>query len=106
MKVWVEPNQVLVHQKQTTQKIPTPVHNNNEIAAVNNKSGAWRHAVTFWFFFFCHKTTCKAMLTGTQYSQRPLGISEKNLPSGNVLGLVSQNDFKPGQTLKKLISKG
>ena len=36
------------------------------------------------------------MLTGTQYSQRPLGVSEKNLPSGNVLGLVSQNDFKPG----------
>ena len=50
MKVWVEPNQVLVHQKQTSQKNPTPVHNNNEIAAVNNKSGAWRHAVTFWFF--------------------------------------------------------
>ena len=46
------------------------------------------------------------MLTGTQYSQRPLGVSEKNLPSGNVLGLVSQNDFKPGQTLKKLMSKG
>ena len=36
MKVWVEPNQVLVHQKQTSQKNPTPVHNNNEIAAVQS----------------------------------------------------------------------